>query len=171
VAPNSALLADAFGSLRCARGAAKTRTLGLMFRVRPFAEDDREVLEGIYRRCRAEATWLPPAARDSSDFARDTAGEKLLVAVGGDNNPVGFLSFWEPDRFIHHMYVCNELRDRGVGKALLRSLSAELPMPWKLKCLTANDGALAFYTSQGWRKVSSDVCEEGPYFVLEKLET
>ena len=61
-----------------------------------------------------------------------------------------------------------ELRDRGIGKALLGSLSARLPMPWKLKCLTANDAALAFYASQGWSKVSSDIGEEGPYFVLEK---
>jgi ribosomal protein S18 acetylase RimI-like enzyme len=142
-----------------------------MVQVRPFAEDDRELLEALYRKCRAEATWLPSAARDNSDFARDTAGEKLFVAVGSDNNPVGFLSVWEPNRFIHHMYAQSELRDRGIGKALLRSLSNELPMPWKLKCLTANDRALAFYTSQGWRKVSSDVCEEGPYFVLEKHET
>jgi ribosomal protein S18 acetylase RimI-like enzyme len=93
-----------------------------MFRVRPFAEDDRELLDAIYRKCRAEATWLPLAARGNSDFARDTAGEKLFVAVGSNNNPVGFLSVWEPDRFIHHMYVRSELRDRGIGKALLRSL-------------------------------------------------
>jgi ribosomal protein S18 acetylase RimI-like enzyme len=138
-----------------------------MFRVRPFAEQDREALEAIYRECRAEATWLPPAARDDSDFARDTAGETLFVAVGSDDNPLGFLSVWAPDRFIHHLYVRSELRDRGIGKALLRSLSTQLPMPWKLKCLTANHGALAFYASQGWSKVSSDVGEEGPYFVLE----
>ena len=142
-----------------------------MFRVRPFVGQDREVLEAIYRECRAEATWLPAVVRENSDFARDTAGEKLFVAVGSDDNPLGFLSVWEPDRFIHHLYVRSELRDRGIGKALLRSLSTQLPMPWKLKCLTANGGALAFYTSQGWRKVSSDVGEEGPYFVLEKHET
>ena len=142
-----------------------------MCRVRPFAEEYREVLEAIYRECRAEATWLPSAARESSDFARDTAGETLFVAVGSDDTPIGFLSVWEPDRFIHHLYVRRELRDRGIAKALLRYLSTQLPMPWKLKCLTANDRALAFYTSHGWRKVSADVGEEGSYFVLEKPET
>ena len=94
-----------------------------MFRVRLFAEDDCEVLEAIYREGRAEATWLPPAARGNSDFARDTAGEKLFVAVGSDNDPLGFLSVWEPDRFIHHMYVRSESRHRGIGKALLGFLS------------------------------------------------
>jgi ribosomal protein S18 acetylase RimI-like enzyme len=99
------------------------------------------------------------------------AGETLFVAVGSDDKPLGFLSVWEPDRFIHHLYVRGEARDRGIGRALLRSLRTRLPVPWKLKCLTANDGALAFYMRQGWRKVSSDVGEEGPYFVLEKHET
>ena len=141
-----------------------------LFRVRPFAEPDRAAVEAIYRECRAEATWLPPAAREHSDFAGDTAGETLFVAVGSDDHPLGFVSVWEPDRFIHHLYVRSEVRDRGIGKALLSSLNTRLPMPWKLKCLTANDAALAFYASQGWIKISSDVGEEGPYWVLEKSQ-
>jgi ribosomal protein S18 acetylase RimI-like enzyme len=149
----------------------RSPSVDFMFRVRPFAEADREALEAIYRECRAEAAWLPPAAREKSDFARDTAGEKLLVAVGSDDKPLGFVSVWEPDRFIHHLYVRSELRDRGIGKALLGSLRTQLPAPWKLKCLTANDPALAFYASQGWKKVSSEAGHEGPYFVLEKSES
>lgn len=139
-----------------------------MLRVRPFSEGDRKILEAIYRECRTEATWLPLAAKQNSDFARDTAGETLLVAVGSDDNPLGFLSVWEPDKFIHHLYVRGDSRDRGIGKALLSFLSTQLPTPWKLKCLAANGEALAFYAGQGWKKVSSDVGEEGPYFVLEK---
>ncbi|HVY08419.1 MAG TPA: GNAT family N-acetyltransferase [Burkholderiales bacterium] len=142
-----------------------------MFCVRLFIEDDRQALETIYQTCRAEATWLPTAAKQNSDFARDTAGEKLLVAVGSDEMPLGFLSVWEPDRFIHHLYVRSDMRGRGVGKALLEALGNHVPAPWTLKCLTANDQALAFYASQGWRKVSSEVGEEGPYFVLEKKES
>ena len=141
-----------------------------LFPVRAFAEQDREALEAIYLQCRAEATWLPPAAREGADFARDTAGETLFVAVGSNDNPLGFVSIWQPDRFIHHLYVRSEWRDRGIGKALLGYLSTQLPMPWKLKCLTANDAALAFYASQGWSKVSSEVGEEGPYCVLEKSQ-
>jgi GNAT superfamily N-acetyltransferase len=142
--------------------------LDLMFRVRPFSDGDRQAAETIYRSCRAEASWLPPAAKETSDFARDTAGEKLLVAVGSDDIPLGFLSAWEPDSFIHHLYVRSDMRGQGVGKALLKSLGAQLPKPWRLKCLNGNGGALAFYESQGWKKVSSEVGEEGPYFVLEK---
>ncbi|MBK6980686.1 MAG: GNAT family N-acetyltransferase [Betaproteobacteria bacterium] len=127
-------------------------------------------LEAIYRDSRTEATWLPSEARDESDFARDTKGEVLHVAVGKDDEPVGFVSVWEPDAFIHHLYVRSGSRQRGIGKVLLNTLRARLPMPWRLKCLRANDGALAFYFSQGWREVSSGVGEDGPFAVLEKHE-
>ncbi len=145
--------------------------LGLMFRVRPFAERDRVALAAIYCECQAEAAWLPSDVKGRSDFARDTEGEAILVAVGSDDEPVGFVSVWEQDKFIHHLYVRNGSRQRGIGRELLNSLGTRLPMPWKLKCLSANDGALAFYISLGWREVSSDIGEDGPFAVLEKHET
>lgn len=146
-------------------------SLGRMFRVRPFVDGDRAALEAIYRNGRAEATWLPSAARENSDFARDTDGEAIFVAAGDDDEPLGFVSVWEPESFIHHLYVRRDSRQGGIGKALLESLRTRLPTPWKLKCLRANDGALAFYFSQGWREVTSGVGEDGPFAVLEKHET
>ena len=142
--------------------------LGLMFRVRRFEERDRPVLETIYRECRSEATWLPSAVKEKSDFARDTEGEALLVAVGSDDEPEGFVSVWEQDAFIHHLYVRNGSRQKGIGKQLLDALSSRLPRPWRLKCVRANDGALAFYLDHGWREISSGVGEDGPYAVPEK---
>ncbi len=139
-----------------------------MFRVRPFEEGDTPALEAIYRECRSDAAWLPPAARQESDFARDTEGEALLVAVGSDDRPEAFLSVWEPKAFIHHLYVRNGSQRKGIGKQLLDALSARLPRPWRLKCVRANDRALSFYLDQGWLEVASGVGEDGPYAVLEK---
>jgi len=138
-----------------------------MFRVRPFEEKDRKALAAIYRECRTEATWLPTAAAEP-DFARDTEGEALLVAVGSDDEPEGFVSVWEADAFIHHLYVRTGSRQRGIGRQLLDSLGSRLPKPWRLKCVCANDDALAFYLRQGWLEISSGVGEDGPYVVLEK---
>jgi len=45
--------------------------------------------------------------KEKSDFARDTEGEVLLVAVGSDDKPEAFISVWEQDAFIHHLYVRN----------------------------------------------------------------
>jgi GNAT superfamily N-acetyltransferase len=137
-----------------------------MFRVRPFEERDRSALELIYRECRSEATWLPSALEPN--FARDTDGEALLVAVGSNDEAVGFVSVWESDAFIHHLYVRDGSRRKGIAKQLLDSLAARLPKPWRLKCVRSNHVALGFYLNQGWLEVSSGAGEDGPYAVLEK---
>jgi GNAT superfamily N-acetyltransferase len=133
--------------------------------VRPFAEKDRPALESIYRESRAEAAWLPATLRRHSHFSQATEGEVILVAVGDNDDPEGFISVWEPDRFIHHLYVRKGDRRKGIGTALLDAL--QIPKPWRLKCLRANSEATAFYRVQGWIEVSSGVNEEGPFATLE----
>ena len=122
-------------------------------------------MEVIYRECRSEADWLPFA--HESNFARDTEGEAMLVAVDTNDEPQGFVSVWEPQPFIHHLYVRNGSRRKGIAQELLDSLTTRLPKPWRLKCVRANEVALAFYLDHGWREVSSGVGEDGPYAVLE----
>ena len=138
-----------------------------MLQVRPFAERDRPTLEAIYRDCRGEA-WLPPTAKERSNFSRDTEGEMILVAVRRNGEPEGFISVWEPDRFIHHLYVRSDSRRKGIGRALLRALEAQMPKPWRLKCPRANSAAMAFYMTQGWNEISSGTSEDGPFALLER---
>src|SRR6187399_1199202 len=115
-----------------------------MVRVRPFDESDRAALDVLYRECRLEASWLPIAAKAQSSFSRDTEGESLFVAVSVFDQPEGFISVWEPDAFIHHLYVRSSARGRGVGGMLLDHLNGRIPKPWRLKCLRANAQACAF---------------------------
>ena len=136
-------------------------------RVRPFEERDRHALAAIYRDCRCEAAWLPKEAKEF-DFARDTEGEALFVAIDSGDEPLGFISVWEADAFIHHLYVRSGSRQKGIGTLLLESLHSRFPKPWTLKCVRANDSALAFYLRRGWKETSSGVGEEGPYAVLER---
>ena len=140
-----------------------------MFQVRPFSESDRAALESIYRTSRAEATWLPDAIRArEADFLHDTDGEILFVAVGPNDEPRGFISVWEPDGFIHHLYVRTDSRRQGIGGLLLGFLQGRVPTPWKLKCLRSNANAIAFYASHGWLEVGSGSGEDGPYALMEK---
>jgi GNAT superfamily N-acetyltransferase len=137
--------------------------------VRPFVEGDSLALEVIYRDCRMEAAWLPPEVRERSNFARDTEGEALLVAVGGTDEPEGFISVWVPESFIHHLYVRSSARRRGVGERLLNSLNGRIPKPWRVKCLRANAEAFRFYLKRGWTEVSSGTSEDGPFATMEKI--
>ena len=92
----------------------------------------------------------------------------MLVAVGISGDPEGFISVWEPDAFVHHLYVRRPDRRRGVGGTLLDSLDGRIPRPWRLKCLRANDEALAFYLNRSWKEISSGEGDEGPFALLEK---
>jgi len=139
--------------------------------VRPFANGDRAALESIYRDCRAEASWLPPAARAQADFLGDTEGEALFVAVGADDEPCGFVSVWEPESFIHHLYVRQDWRGKGVGGLLLDFLNGRVPKPWKLKCLRANANAMAFYGNRGWVEAGSGSGVDGPFALMERRES
>ena len=91
------------------------------------------------------------------------------MAVGDSDEPEGFISVWEPESFIHHLYVRSSSRGHGIGGALVDALSARIPRPWRLKCLRANSAATAFYLSRGWREVSSGTGDEGAFAVLERV--
>jgi ribosomal protein S18 acetylase RimI-like enzyme len=138
-----------------------------MLRIRSFTESDRPLLEAIYR---IAGSRQPGCRRNQkrSDFSRDTEGEAILVAVGHNDEPVGFISVWEPDRFIHHLYVRACSRRKGIGEALLDALRARVAKPWRLKCLRANSEAIAFYLAQGWNEISSGTSEDGPFALLER---
>jgi GNAT superfamily N-acetyltransferase len=120
-----------------------------MFRVRPYEEKDRAALEAIYRKCRSEADWLPAAARDRCDFAGDTMGEVLYVAVGAGDDAVGFVSAWEPDGFIHHLYVRDGLKGKGIGTQLLAAHRLAITSPVEVEVRSREPGGAGLLPRAG----------------------
>lgn len=135
------------------------------FQVRRANAFDADALETLYRDCRRDAQWLP-ATRCESTFALVSQGEAVYVAVTDAGDLEGFVSVWESEPFVHHLYVREESRGRGVGGALLASLVGKLPFPWRLKCVRANTQALDFYTRRGWQPKGEGVGSEGAYVEL-----
>ena len=136
------------------------------FQLRPATEGDRDALEKLYRDCRRGAPWLP-AWRTDSTFASVSEGEAVYVAVTNGGDLEGFVSAWESDPFVHHLYVREGSRGRGIGTALLASLVGWLPFPWRLKCVRANTEALDFYTRRGWQPKDEGSGSEGAYVELQ----
>ena len=137
------------------------------FVVRPATVYDRPALTDFYRQTLAIADWIPAAAKETADFEHDTVGERVLVAVNPANEPIGFVSVWEPESFIHHLYVREAEWGMGVGRSLLAHLRPLVRRPWRLKCLTANARALGFYRALGWRELETGMCVEGEYILFE----
>ncbi|QNN55748.1 GNAT family N-acetyltransferase [Diaphorobacter ruginosibacter] len=137
-----------------------------MVTIRPATAADVGALQTIYARSISEAVWLPERAKISPVFADASIGELVHVAVSASDVVVGLVSVYVADSFIHHLYVHPDARRSSVGQALLASLGAWLPRPWRLKCVLQNSEALRFYRRGGWSEVDFGESEHGPFVVL-----
>ena len=138
-------------------------------RIRRATQLDRDALEALYGDCRREARWLPEK-RSQASFAQVSGGEAVFVAVASTGTLEGLLSVWESEPFVHHLYVREDARRKGVAEALLKSLVGFLPFPWRLKCVRANQEALDFYLKRGWKEIDAGEGSEGAYVELRLAE-
>lgn len=137
-----------------------------MIAIRPATTDDAADLQALYADCIAEAAWLPAPAKRDPILAEVSVGEVLHVAETVAEGVVGFVSVQPAEAFIHHLYVHPAARGRSVGRALLGSLQAWLPRPWRLKCVSRNVDALRFYRRLGWEALEAGESAHGSYLLL-----
>ena len=79
------------------------------------------------------------------DFERESEGELTFVAITG-GIVRGYISIWEPEWFVHHLYVDPSASGAGIGRVLLEhTWELASPQPLRLKCQTANTNAISFY--------------------------
>ena len=135
--------------------------------VRIASAADAHAIQSIFAAGVATADWLPAQARTALDFAQSSASEVVHVAVARNGDVLGFVSVQPNGAFVHHLYVRADSQRRGVGRLLLASLEPWLRFPWRLKCVCANQRAIAFYIALGWREVTTGESEHGPHVVLE----
>lgn len=136
--------------------------------VRDAVAADMPVLRELFLRSRQETfVWQPAGAFQLADFEAQTEGERLRVAEDDDGQLAGFVSVWEPDHFIHHLYVHRPHHRRGIGQVLLRALPGWPATHYRLKCLRANAPALAFYAACGFVEIGAGSAEDGEYLLLE----
>jgi len=133
---------------------------------RRFAPKDRTALRVIYLESRKNAFgWMDGSLFKLSDFDHDTEGEKIWVCTE-ENNPIGFISVLENEKFIHHLFVHPSSLGRGVGSALLCACLNEIGRPVSLKCLEKNSRAKKFYISRGWEIISDGNGIDGQYQLM-----
>jgi len=111
-------------------------------------------------------TWARSNSFSENDFDEDTKGEKVLVATE-KNTTIGFISIWEPENFIHHLYILPNYQNMGIGKKLINTAILELDIPLRLKCLEQNIRALEFYIKNGWVVKDEGIDSLGKYLLLE----
>ncbi len=119
-------------------------------RIRTIAPGEQGICASIYTRAWNGAMPAVPRNVSVDDFASETEGELTLVGVQ-DETIIGYVSIWEPEWFIHQLYIDPQNQGTGVGKALLlRTEALCSPNPISLKCQVANQSAYGFYRSMGF---------------------
>lgn len=98
-------------------------------------------------------------------FEEVTDGEEIYVALLNDNI-VGFASIWEPDHFIHYLFVSPNARRIKVGSTIVSRLAEIYGVPLSLKCLVKNKDGMAFYRATGWQKTGDGSGDDGAYALL-----
>ena len=86
--------------------------------------------------------------------------DSVYVLLSGNKEIVGFTVILEnpPDAEIHNLFICNELRGRGLGKILFKQaiqmLSAEVENLY-LEVSEDNNIAIALYKSLGFEEIGA----------------
>jgi GNAT superfamily N-acetyltransferase len=133
--------------------------------IRHFEAADQEVCAAIFDRAWHAGHAYAPRTIDAGTFRTETEGERILVAAA-DGEVVGFVSVFEPQRFVHHLYIEPSWQRRAVGAALLEEALRGLGGAPTLKCQTGNPGALAFYRRLGWTRGETGASDIGPWVRL-----
>ncbi|MEH6559157.1 MAG: GNAT family N-acetyltransferase [Oceanicoccus sp.] len=134
---------------------------------REFTEEDRSTLRNIYSETKHQTFhWQSADSLKMDDFDKDTEGEKIWVYQLAEEI-VGFISIWQPENFIHHLFVLPEYARRGYGAQLLATSMVSMNHPITLKCSSQNANALAFYRSKGWRTVAKGIGTDGEYHLMQ----
>ncbi|MGD8560050.1 MAG: GNAT family N-acetyltransferase [Gammaproteobacteria bacterium] len=124
--------------------------------------DEVNGLLHIFNEARSSTTGFENRNTDLEYFLKDIKGERIYV-ISVNNSRAGFLSIWEQENFIHHLYILPEFQNEGLGKALIEECVRRHGLPLSLKCLKANERACAFYEKNGWRAETLAEGPEGPY--------
>lgn len=115
-----------------------------------FHADHLESVRKLYLASRvATFPWLDSSDFQLTDFDRDTEGEQIWLAIVSAE-VVGFISIWQADSFIHHLFVSPNSQRSGIGSMLL-DIGKQNYSELSLKCLLANQNAIGFYCSQGFK--------------------
>jgi len=138
-----------------------------MLSIKEFRNSDLAALQKIFLEERKRTfTWNDVSEFKLDDFEKQTQGEYILNAFWNDV-PVGFISIWMPNNFIHHLYVDHKYQGQNIGTELLQAAILKTKFPITLKCLEKNTKAVEFYFKKGFTEKEKGYSNNGNYILFE----
>lgn len=142
---------------------------GAAFAIRRLRPEELTEAAALYERV-ATATlhWMPAGAHTAAGFVKQAEDEAVFVAVAG-RRIVGIAALYEPDSFLHSLYVDDEWQGRGVGTALLAAAAEAAAGPLSLKVEVRNGRARAFYAGHGFAAREYGEADGSAWIRLQRL--
>lgn len=134
-------------------------------KIRKFQNKDYYKLNLLYEEVRKQTFYWLDDSHFKSSLEDDTKEETIFVATVNEKI-VGFISIYEKDKFIHHLYIDNDYQDRGIGKVLLDNIISNFKTI-SLKCLTKNIKAVKFYKKYGFQEKNFGISDDGEYILFK----
>ncbi|SHH07759.1 GNAT family N-acetyltransferase [Flavobacterium defluvii] len=139
-------------------------------KIEEIKTNDFETLKILFLEERKRTfSWLDTSEFELDDFEKQTQGEYILVAHI-DKIPVGFISIWMPNNFIHHLYVDQKYQGKKIGTELIKAAIQKTKFPITLKCLENNIKAVEFYKRKGFIEKEKGRSGNGTYILFELSE-
>jgi ribosomal protein S18 acetylase RimI-like enzyme len=108
----------------------------------------------LYERvAKAALPWSPPEQYTAAAFLRWAEDETVWIALAA-GRIVGLAALYEPESFLHSLYVDAGWQGRGIGLALMETAAEAAARPLSLKADLRNVSAIAFYERHGFSKAS-----------------
>ena len=129
-----------------------------------ITSSEYDAIYDIYTKARSSNITNTKSDLTFLQFQQDIKGESIFVSKI-NSQIVGYISLWEPDNFVHHLYIMPQFQNNGIGNKLLEWCKKKYGLPLSLKCEEANYLAQRFYEINGWRVEDKGVGGDGPYLL------
>ncbi|WP_099222489.1 GNAT family N-acetyltransferase [Listeria costaricensis] len=139
-----------------------------MGEIREALAEDFPKLRDIFAESRRQHFfWLEERQIVLEDFDRLTHDERIWLYQDENGEPIGFISVYEPENFIHLLFIANDWQGHGIATQLLQFLVAKGPVDYTLKCVAKNETALTFYQKMNFKVIGEGMDPlEGKYYEL-----
>ena len=141
---------------------------GAAFHIARARHHDLAEAAALYHRV-ATATlhWMPPNSFTPAVFKEQARYETIWLAWE-EGRIVGVAALYEPDSFLHSLYVDAGRQGRGIGLALLNTVAAAARDPLSLKVEAQNLRARRFYAREGFSERETGMSDGSEWILLSR---
>lgn len=141
---------------------------GAAFHIARARHHDLDEAAALYSRvAKATLHWLPPGGFEPEVFLEQALHETIWLAWER-GHIIGVAALYEPDSFLHSLYIDFGHQGRGVGLALLNTVASAARGPLSLKVEEQNLGARRFYAREGFSERETGVTDGSRWILLSR---